>query len=113
LKIYEAMAMEKPVVSTTVGAEGLPINNGQELLLADTPAAFAEAVVSLLSMPDFAHEIGARAALAVRRQFGWEQVTARFAELCSLTTDLARLGANSEASARVADIQKMANRSIS
>ncbi|MGI8655345.1 MAG: glycosyltransferase, partial [Pyrinomonadaceae bacterium] len=35
LKIYEAMAMEKPIVSTTVGAEGLPVKNGEELILAD------------------------------------------------------------------------------
>ena len=87
LKIYEAMAMEKPVVSTTVGAEGLPIKNGQELLLADTPAAFAAAVVQLLTSPDFAHRLGARAALTVRQQFGWERVTARFAEICAHATE--------------------------
>ncbi len=63
LKIYEAMAMEKPVVSTTIGAEGLPVNDGQELLLADTPAAFAAAVVRLLTTPDFAHRLGEPAAL--------------------------------------------------
>ena len=37
LKIYEAMAMEKPVISTTVGAEGFPVRDGRELLLADKP----------------------------------------------------------------------------
>ena len=47
LKIFEAMAMEKPVVSTTVGAEGLPLTDGVELLLADEPQTFAEAVVKL------------------------------------------------------------------
>jgi len=82
LKIYEAMAMEKPVVSTTIGAEGLPVADGQELLLADTPADFSAAVVRLLTTPDFAHQLGARAALAVRQQFGWERVTDSFAELC-------------------------------
>ena len=62
LKIYEAMAMEKPVVSTTIGAEGLPVSDGQELLLADTPADFSAAVVRLLTAPDFAHRLAARAA---------------------------------------------------
>ena len=42
LKIYEAMAMGKPVISTTVGAEGLPIKNNTEILLADTPGSFAK-----------------------------------------------------------------------
>ena len=48
LKIFEAMAMGKAVVSTTVGAEGLPVADGEHLLLADEPRAFARAVVRLL-----------------------------------------------------------------
>ena len=42
LKIYEAMAMGVPVVSTTIGAEGLPLRNGEHLLIADTPDAQVE-----------------------------------------------------------------------
>src|SRR5215468_12750815 len=57
LKIFEAMAMERPLVSTTIGAEGLPVNNGRELLLADTPQSFAEAVVRVLSDQRFASEL--------------------------------------------------------
>jgi sugar transferase (PEP-CTERM/EpsH1 system associated) len=48
LKIFEAMAMGKAVVSTTIGAEGLPVTSGHDVLLADDPHAFADAVVSLL-----------------------------------------------------------------
>src|SRR6476619_1446959 len=58
LKIYEAMAMEKAVVSTTVGAEGLPVVDGEEIVLADTPEAFAAAVVKLLRDESLAAEIG-------------------------------------------------------
>jgi glycosyltransferase involved in cell wall biosynthesis len=48
LKILEAAAMAKPIVSTRLGAEGLEFHDGQEIELADDPAAFADAVVKLL-----------------------------------------------------------------
>ena len=46
LKIFEAMAMGKAVVSTTIGAEGLPVTPGRDVLIADDPRAFAQAVVA-------------------------------------------------------------------
>jgi glycosyltransferase involved in cell wall biosynthesis len=82
LKIYEAMAMEKPVVSTTVGAEGLPVRDGQDLLIADTPRAFADAVVRVLTDAELARGLGERSASTVREQFGWDKVAAVFAEAC-------------------------------
>ncbi|MDT5159247.1 MAG: polysaccharide biosynthesis protein PslH [Acidobacteriota bacterium] len=82
LKIYEAMAMEKPVVSTTVGAEGLPVRDGQDLLIADTPRAFADAVVRVLTDAELACKLGERSASTVREQFGWDKVAAVFAEAC-------------------------------
>ena len=78
LKIFEAMAMEKAVVSTTVGAEGLPLSDGIELLLANEPRVFAEAVVKVLTDGPYASALGQRAAVAVRQNYGWEQVTERF-----------------------------------
>jgi sugar transferase (PEP-CTERM/EpsH1 system associated) len=82
LKIYEAMAMEKPVVSTTIGAEGLPVTDGEEIVLADTPESFAQAVVELLKQQNLSAEIGARAAAKVRAEFGWESVADSFAAIC-------------------------------
>jgi glycosyltransferase involved in cell wall biosynthesis len=82
LKIFEAMAMEKAVVSTTVGAEGLPLSDGVELLLADEPAAFADAVVRVLTDSSYAAELGQRAASIVRKNFGWRQVTESFVSIC-------------------------------
>ena len=82
LKIYEAMAMGKAIVSTTVGAEGLPVKSGIELLLADTPEAFAREVVRVLTDEPFARALGRRAEAVVRTQFGWDRVAARFTELC-------------------------------
>jgi glycosyltransferase involved in cell wall biosynthesis len=82
LKIYEAMAMEKPVISTTIGAEGLPVHDGEQLLIADDPKMFAEAVVKVLSDPEFATRLGADGAQLVRQNFGWPGVAATFADLC-------------------------------
>lgn len=82
LKIYEAMAMDLPLVSTTIGAEGLPVVNGEEILLRDTPQEFTEAVVKLLKDKDLAKQIGGRAAQTVREKFGWRKVADDFSELC-------------------------------
>jgi glycosyltransferase involved in cell wall biosynthesis len=81
LKIYEAMAMEKPVVSTTIGAEGLPLTD-RELLLADSPEAFSEAVVRLLKDEELAQGLGMRGASLVRNEFGWDKAAAKFSEIC-------------------------------
>ena len=48
LKIYEAMAMGKAVVSTSIGAEGLDVHDGRDIVLADQADAFAQAVTILL-----------------------------------------------------------------
>ncbi len=51
LKIFEAMGMARAVVSTTVGAEGLPVTDGSDVVIADAPQDFANAVVSLIRQP--------------------------------------------------------------
>jgi glycosyltransferase involved in cell wall biosynthesis len=82
LKIYEAMAMELPIISTTIGAEGLPVRDEQELLLADGPSEFANAVVRVLTDETTARNLGARAAATVRERFGWDKAATIFAESC-------------------------------
>ena len=82
LKIYEAMAMELPVVSTTIGAEGLPVSDGDEIVLRDEPVAFADAVVKLLKDKVAAKELGSRAAVTVREKYSWEKVADDFAVFC-------------------------------
>jgi sugar transferase (PEP-CTERM/EpsH1 system associated) len=83
LKIYEAMAMEQPIVSTTVGAEGLPVRDGEHLLIADSPDSFAESVVRVLTDCDLATRLGQASAALVRNCFGWHTVTERFIEIVS------------------------------
>jgi polysaccharide biosynthesis protein PslH len=82
LKIYEALAMEKPTISTTVGAEGLDIKNGEHILLADTPSDFANAVVRVFREPNFAQQLGSNAAQTVRKRFSWNKVAEEFDEIC-------------------------------
>lgn len=85
LKLYEAMAMELPIVSTTVGAEGLPVSDGEELLLRDSEVDFAAAIVKIAGHHRFAEALGKRAGERVRRDFGWKQVAERFAAICEDT----------------------------
>ena len=85
LKIYEGMAMKKAIVSTSVGAEGLPVTDGKEIFIADTPEDFAAAVVNLLTSPSFAKEVGQQARRTVVEKFGWSGVAKSFAEICEAT----------------------------
>jgi glycosyltransferase involved in cell wall biosynthesis len=78
LKILEAMAMGRPVVSTSLGAEGLEVEHGVELLLADTPETFAAAVGDLLADPERARRIGEAARARVEQQYSWRAASERF-----------------------------------
>lgn len=80
LKIFEAMAMGKAVVSTTIGAEGLDIQHGRDLILADDPADFAEAIV-LLAKNEQIRRTYEKAALDVASKHDWSIIAQRFAEV--------------------------------
>ena len=82
LKIFEALAMGKAVVSTGVGAEGLPIVPGQHFLQAETPADFAQAVIGLLKDTGRRHSLGAAGRRLVEEQYSWTQVTRQFEGHC-------------------------------
>jgi glycosyltransferase involved in cell wall biosynthesis len=77
LKIFEGMAMGKATVSTTIGAEGLDVTNGEDLILADDPQAFAQAVVDLLKDPEKRQRFGAAAARLAQR-YDWSVVVRTF-----------------------------------
>ena len=74
LKIFEAMAMAKAVVSTTVGAEGLPVTHEKDILLADSPAHFADAVVRVIRDLGQRRRLEAAARLLVAEHFDWSAV---------------------------------------
>jgi polysaccharide biosynthesis protein PslH len=82
LKIYEGMTMGLPTVSTTIGAEGLPVVDGEHLVLADTPDTFARECIALLQDSARSIAMGNAADEYVRQHFGWDGVARRFAEFC-------------------------------
>jgi glycosyltransferase involved in cell wall biosynthesis len=71
LKIVEAMAMGKTIVSTTLGAEGIEAVPGRDLLIEDQPAAFADAVNRLLAQPRLAARIGQSARQLAVERYAW------------------------------------------
>jgi len=81
LKIFEAMSMAKAVVSTSIGAEGLPIKNGEHLLLADDPTSFAESTIWLLGNASQRAQIGQAARHLVEENYSWVTVSKSFAQV--------------------------------
>ena len=77
MKILEGLALGVPMVSTSIGAEGLGLAHGRELLLADEPDAFAAAVVNLIADADLRSRLSAQARDAAVRRFSWEAVGRR------------------------------------
>jgi glycosyltransferase involved in cell wall biosynthesis len=79
LKIFEAMAMGKVVVSTSIGAEGLPVHSGENILLSDTPEDFAKSALSVLNDANVRQRIGAAARQLVEGNYRWQNVGKIFA----------------------------------
>ena len=95
IKIYEGMAVGKATVSTTVGAEGLDVTHGKDILLADNPKAFAEAIVLLLQ-DEAARRRYEAAAAATAQKYDWPVITRQFVEVLQTTIRAASQGAPSD-----------------
>jgi glycosyltransferase involved in cell wall biosynthesis len=76
LKILEALACGRAVVSTSLGCEGLAVTPGQDILVADEPAAFADAVVRSLRDPALRARLGAAGRALVEQRYRWEAIGA-------------------------------------
>jgi len=74
LKILEAMALGTPVVSTSKGAEGLDVTPGENILIADEPAEFADAVLHLLDDERLRARLAANGRRLVREKYDWERI---------------------------------------
>lgn len=76
LKIFEAMAAEVPVISTSVGAEGLPLEHARHFLRADTAAEFAQAIISVLNSQEMGAQLAQNARTEVAEKNSWRQAAA-------------------------------------
>jgi len=108
LKIFEALAAGKAVVSTTVGAEGLPLVPGRHFLRADEPEDFAVAVATLLRDPARRRAIGAAGRRLVEERFGWPQVAREFERLCEETVERAGAGPDARRAGRSVHLRRTA-----
>ncbi|HYL33096.1 MAG TPA: glycosyltransferase [Stellaceae bacterium] len=88
IKIYEAMAMRRPVVSTSIGVEGLPVEEGNHFRRADTAVAFAETVLQLLAAPPQGAEMAENAYDFILKRYSTRRVARIFEEICKRTAVL-------------------------
>ena len=77
LKVLESLALGTPIVSTTLGADGLDVADGRHLLLADTPEAFANQVLRVLDDPTLAAQLSANGRALVGATYTWQAIGQR------------------------------------
>lgn len=81
IKIFESMAAGVPVVSTSIGAEGLPLRHGEHILMAEKPNAFASEVLKLLNNEQMRNKISANALKLIEENYSWKTVVNEFERL--------------------------------
>jgi glycosyltransferase involved in cell wall biosynthesis len=81
LKVLEALAMARPVVSTSVGVEGLEVEDGHHLLIADDPQGFAGAVERVLADRELAERLGAEGRRLVEERYDWRVIAGVFEQI--------------------------------
>jgi len=77
LKVLEGLAMGKPLVSTSVGCEGIHVQDGEHLLIADDPQALSDAALRVLSDASLAAALARQGRALVEREYGWAAITAQ------------------------------------
>jgi glycosyltransferase involved in cell wall biosynthesis len=82
LKVLEALAAGCPVVSTSLGAEGLSLKDEEHLLLADTPDEFARDVLRLLASPGLRRRVAEAGRKAVAQNYDWRQIASLLDAAC-------------------------------
>jgi glycosyltransferase involved in cell wall biosynthesis len=90
LKIFEALAMGKAVVSTSVGAEGLAVTPGRDIAIADQPETFASTVLALLRDDVRRAALGHAGRQLVQRRYSWAQVAGEFEQFCQSAARIRR-----------------------
>lgn len=88
LKILEAMAVKKPIVTTSIGCEGIDVENGKSVLIADNPQSFADSVLELFSNPDKIIELTGKGYELVMKQYRWESIGRQMDDAYNKLADL-------------------------
>ncbi len=78
LKILEAFSFSIPIISTTIGAEGLPIKHEKNIMLADTKQDFANETIKLLRDSSLANRIASNGYHVVEKNYNWENIVSKF-----------------------------------
>jgi glycosyltransferase involved in cell wall biosynthesis len=81
LKILEAMALGRPVVTTSIGCEGLDVRDNDHVVIADTAESFAARTVQLLNSAELRQAIAARARELVVTQYDWDAIAGQLLRL--------------------------------
>jgi sugar transferase (PEP-CTERM/EpsH1 system associated) len=84
LKILDALAMGKAVVSTTIGAEGLELTNGQDILIADADEEFAQKVVTLLKKTELRKTMAENGRATVEKKYSWNVIGPQLLDVYSM-----------------------------
>jgi glycosyltransferase involved in cell wall biosynthesis len=84
LKLLEALSLQAPIVSTTLGAEGFEVTSGEQLLLADEVAAFAQSIVELIDDRAQAQALGAAGRSFAVQHYDWRSIVPKFEEVYNL-----------------------------
>jgi glycosyltransferase involved in cell wall biosynthesis len=82
IKAFEAMAMGRPVVSTSLGIEGLEVTDGEHFLRADDADAFTTSILSLLDDAAMRARIAGAARALMEAKFSWAEVARQFEAIC-------------------------------
>jgi polysaccharide biosynthesis protein PslH len=91
IKAFESMAVGRPVVSTSVGIEGLDLIPGRHFLAADTPAQFASAILRLLNDAPLRQSLAETGRALLEERFSWAHVARQFEAICIATAGAGRL----------------------
>lgn len=81
LKLLEAMALSRPIITTSKGCHGVPLVDGEHAVIRDDPARFAEAGVQLLSETEVARQLGLNARQMVEQRFSWRKISSKLNDI--------------------------------
>jgi sugar transferase (PEP-CTERM/EpsH1 system associated) len=87
LKVVEGLAMEKPVVSTTLGCEGVNVRDGEHLLIGDTAEVFALQILHLFEHPEIGESLGRAGRELIEREYSWDFAGERLEDVYQLSLE--------------------------